>query len=663
MTASVTLKELVNLAIGSPEPGAVNFNALYSLLHGMLDHLQLGDVRRELSQEEKEFLQPGPVMGATTTEAQKPPSLFHQLQDKIAKMESRLMHLDSLPSSTSLLVASQSQNKPVQEMWQLMQLKKKVEMNEDGVNKAMSAFQELLTTFNSLKQTTDLIQGNLGTLSGIVTKMNVEEIQHRLQKLEGQTQYMPTLADKLDMLQNKLASYPDPAHLVTWPSLHDAVNVASSEWKSSSDIKEKNTKNILSTLGKLPGRQEELEVRVNSIEEELRRLDKEISNVGIPEDLLQQLQSLRRDVEKMFAENKKDKNELSGLQNALQQLNAALQRLDSKTAKLEADLSDTATLQSQIYELDKKKLDREVLMFELNTKADKRALETKVGHTQLEAAVSEVNAVLDDLIKKLGAQEAEWQSMLGKLLASLEAKLSRSDLDSVQRDLEELWRILKKHISSGQTFDSDSAAGFRKKLFERVKCISCDRPVTMATAPQLVTVRTAPLVPRNRPNSADFSRDKSPGDSMQVMDPEFQYSEHPRPHTSCSHGKRTSRTQHLTTVYPYGDPTQIIYKNSEFDLLGVDGVMYKGRLDRNFSIHVSEKDSSASMTPQPPSRLSIERARSAKSHHRGLNSPVSRECAQSAQNQRTSLHVPTVTESIASLQSQLQSSIEVKLDP
>ncbi|MEE6497307.1 hypothetical protein FKM82_002705 [Ascaphus truei] len=135
MSCSVSFKELVNLAIGSPELGAVNFNALHSLLHGLLEHLQVGEVRRDLSQEEKDFIQPDLSPGGLATEEGRQTSLFHQLQERMGRMEAKLLHLDSLPSSSTLLLGSQSQNKPVQEMWQLMQLKKKVEMNEDGVNK------------------------------------------------------------------------------------------------------------------------------------------------------------------------------------------------------------------------------------------------------------------------------------------------------------------------------------------------------------------------------------------------------------------------------------------------------------------------------------------------------------------------------------------------
>ncbi|KAM4631543.1 uncharacterized protein C16orf96 homolog isoform 2-T2 [Discoglossus pictus] len=636
MSGSVSFKELVNLAIGSPELGAVNFNALHSLLHGLLEQLQLSEVKRELSEEQHDFIKPEITKGGTTSNVGSSSSLFHQLQNRMAKMEDRLRCLDSLPSSSTLLQASQSQNKPVQDMWQMIQLKKRVEMNEDGVNKAMSTLQELLSTFNSLKTTTDMIKDGLGTLGDTVAQLNIKEIQRRLQDIEGQTQNIPILGNKLATLQEKMSSYPESADLVTWPSLHDAVNTKTSDHAINNNLKQNNAKNILGTLGQLPSRHEELEWRVRSIEEELRRMDKEISKMGIPEDLLDQLRRVRDDVEKILKENKKDRDELSILQRALQQLRTDLEQLGSKTNKMEETMAETMTLKSLIDELEKKKLDREELMLELNTKADKRALDTKVGHAQLEAAVSELNAVLDDLIRKLALQENEWQSMLGKLLAGLEAKLGRSDLDSVHRDLEELWRILKKHLSAGHPFDPDGAAGSRKKLFEKVSCISCDRPVTMATGPHLVTVRSATLVPRNCINSGEV--DKITGETMDSIDPEFHYSEIPRPNTSCSNPKKSSRTKNLTTVYPYGDPTQMQYKNSEVDLMGIDGVMYKGRLDKNS--HLTDRDSSV-MVPQPPNRIVIERARSA-TPYRVPSSSIAR--PPSARNSLTHLHVPSATE-------------------
>ncbi|XP_018096150.1 uncharacterized protein C16orf96 homolog isoform X2 [Xenopus laevis] len=647
MSGSVSFRELVNLAIGSPELGAVNFNALHSLLHGLLDHLQLGDKRKTLSLEEREFIQPvRPVSEDLATKDARPTSLFHQLQDKMTKMEARLEHLDSLPTSDSLLQRSQQEKQPVQEMWQLIQLRRKVEMNEDGVHKAMGAFQELLSTFNGLKETTTQLQDNLGALKGFVAQMNINDIERRLQELEGQSRNIPVMADKLAAVSNRLMSYPESSEVLTWGSLHGSLTDHRAEFGMSEEQKQREAKHILSSLGQLPGRHEGLELKVQTLEVELRRLEDEISNKGVPEDLLEQLRSLREDVDTISIANKKGADDLWDMQNSLRQLNLGLQQLQSRTDSLAADLAETATLQGQISELDRKKLDREELTIELSTKADKRALEAKVSQSQLEAAVNQVSSVLEDLIKKLSVQEAEWQGMMEKLLAGLEAKLSRSDLDSIHKNMEELWRTLKKHLSAGDQYDPDGAAGSRKRLFEKVKCISCDRPVTMATGPHLVTVRAANLVPRNQLNGAEMSRERNSGDPAEVAEPEFQYSLPPRPHTAFSHHPKTSRAKSLATVLTYGDPGQALYKNCEVDVMGVDGIMYRGRLDRTLPSYPPERDPSGVRSPQPPGRM--ERSRSATPLHRhsghSHDSPHGSKRPQSHTSftPRSAFHVPTV---------------------
>ncbi|XP_041434641.1 uncharacterized protein C16orf96 isoform X3 [Xenopus laevis] len=593
MSGSVSFRELVNLAIGSPELGAVNFNALHSLLHGLLDHLQLGDKRKTLSLEEREFIQPvRPVSEDLATKDARPTSLFHQLQDKMTKMEARLEHLDSLPTSDSLLQRSQQEKQPVQEMWQLIQLRRKVEMNEDGVHKAMGAFQELLSTFNGLKETTTQLQDNLGALKGFVAQMNINDIERRLQELEGQSRNIPVMADKLAAVSNRLMSYPESSEVLTWGSLHGSLtDHQRAEFGMSEEQKQREAKHILSSLGQLPGRHEGLELKVQTLEVELRRLEDEISNKGVPEDLLEQLRSLREDVDTISIANKKGADDLWDMQNSLRQLNLGLQQLQSRTDSLAADLAETATLQGQISELDRKKLDREELTIELST-------------------------------------------------------LSRSDLDSIHKNMEELWRTLKKHLSAGDQYDPDGAAGSRKRLFEKVKCISCDRPVTMATGPHLVTVRAANLVPRNQLNGAEMSRERNSGDPAEVAEPEFQYSLPPRPHTAFSHHPKTSRAKSLATVLTYGDPGQALYKNCEVDVMGVDGIMYRGRLDRTLPSYPPERDPSGVRSPQPPGRM--ERSRSATPLHRhsghSHDSPHGSKRPQSHTSftPRSAFHVPTV---------------------
>uniref|UniRef100_G1QFR2 DUF4795 domain-containing protein n=1 Tax=Myotis lucifugus TaxID=59463 RepID=G1QFR2_MYOLU len=156
-------------------------------------------------------------------------------------------------------------------------------------------------------------------------------------------------------------------------------------------------------------------------------------------------------------------------------------------------------------------------------------------------------------------------------------QLNHKDLDSLKKDINEVWHIVNKLLIEGLRFDPDSAAGFRKKLFERVKCISCDRPVEMMTGPHLITIRKAHLLSRIRPSSANsyeyLQRQQMREQQLQNLgDQDW----HDGPGNDAN---LKLKSYNLTTLYPYGDPDTLDYDTAEVDILGVDGILYKGRME------------------------------------------------------------------------------------
>nr|XP_051686117.1 uncharacterized protein C16orf96 isoform X4 [Oryctolagus cuniculus] len=151
--------------------------------------------------------------------------------------------------------------------------------------------------------------------------------------------------------------------------------------------------------------------------------------------------------------------------------------------------------------------------------------------------------------------------------------------------MEEIRTVVAKLLTEGLRFDPDSAAGFRKKLFERVKCISCDRPVEMMTSPPLITLRKVHLLARLRPasaNSYEYLQRQLMREQQQLqlqeegLDPlgsQQDWGDGPQ-------NDATSRLQScdLSTLYPYGDPQLVDYDSAEVDILGVDGILYRGRM-------------------------------------------------------------------------------------
>lgn len=213
MPDSVRLADMIDLALGTPEIGCVNFNVLHSFLHALLCQLQMQNIRTDLP-DEKAFLNPLPKdkerrtgharVGATdsedveekkeeeravegeggiqfsdsdsgvtygmdssdnsgssgqdkeVTEYSRSINIsrtpYHQLEEKVQRLENRLRELDALPSNRELWERvrddwgerqGEGKPRPVAEMWQSMQLSRKVDANTQGVSKVFGKIYDL----------------------------------------------------------------------------------------------------------------------------------------------------------------------------------------------------------------------------------------------------------------------------------------------------------------------------------------------------------------------------------------------------------------------------------------------------------------------------------------------------------------------------------------
>ena len=157
MSASVSLSQLADLALGTPEVGAVNFNVLHTLLHAIIQKAGLSDSKANINEADKDFLirkkeepdftdidKDSAVTGLTDDSFVKDrPSSnkapYHQLEEKVAQLQKQYERLNELPSNSELFEGSRSRGdgtvRPVNDMWQAIQMKNRVDANEDGVNK------------------------------------------------------------------------------------------------------------------------------------------------------------------------------------------------------------------------------------------------------------------------------------------------------------------------------------------------------------------------------------------------------------------------------------------------------------------------------------------------------------------------------------------------
>ncbi|XP_021553686.1 uncharacterized protein C16orf96 homolog [Neomonachus schauinslandi] len=299
--------------------------------------------------------------------------------------------------------------------------------------------------------------------------------------------------------------------------------------------------------------------------------------------------------------------------------------LDRAVEKLQIRLDDLKIVHAQIKNLEMHKVDKSVMEQELKEKADRSTLASKASRADLETVVTELNEMIQGMLFRVVTHEDDWKKALEQLSKDLSTKLVHSDLNGLKKDMDEIWKVLRKLLIEGLRFDPDSAAGFRKKLFERVKCISCDRPVELMTGPPLITIRKAHLLSRLRPASANtyeylqqqhlrehwrLQQLRDLGDqhsSLDSLGSQKDWGDGPGNFANLKFN-----SYDLSTLYPYGDPEVLDYDTAEVDILGVDGILYKGRMtnrDGARPLTSVEKEMTAVKIPHPPTRNLYDRER------------------------------------------------------
>lgn len=127
MSTDISLHELLDLSIGTPEVGAVNFNALHTLLHAILGHLKIERVTTAWKEVDHDHDSPSQTKALLLDSS----SPYRAMEEKLRRMEEQMCALEALPSAAELMRSDTA----LGDMWTLMQLRRKAQANEDGVSK------------------------------------------------------------------------------------------------------------------------------------------------------------------------------------------------------------------------------------------------------------------------------------------------------------------------------------------------------------------------------------------------------------------------------------------------------------------------------------------------------------------------------------------------
>ncbi|XP_078317091.1 uncharacterized protein LOC111119255 isoform X3 [Crassostrea virginica] len=357
MPTQVKLAQMVDLALGTPEVGAVNFNVLHSLLHAMLKRLNILDVQAEIDEFDRDFLSSSKqrqisslsdidsgrgedsedaLSEKSSTIKTRHKTPYHNLEVKVAKMSEQLEKFgNELPTYKELFERGNmdpTTNTPVADVWKYIKIQKKVDANSDGLDELHNLVDGLMKNIKKLEQENKRLNEKIGGL-------NIDDLLKRLAELERKT----------DEMNEKFSQLPTPeelAQFVTWPALEDALLGIKRDWEnlqpqervvveissqtdpfsetllkpdlppsgppsrpvSSRPLSRMSTASsgpsaevldVLEKLGKLSESHDALTKRVEALEEEIKnKLDKNaLENLNISGDLLEQISKLKEELD------------------------------------------------------------------------------------------------------------------------------------------------------------------------------------------------------------------------------------------------------------------------------------------------------------------------------------------------------------------------------
>ncbi|POI25045.1 hypothetical protein CIB84_011205 [Bambusicola thoracicus] len=526
MSVAVTLAELADVAFRTPRGCSVNAGALRLLLRGLLEHLRLQDAATHLSEDERGLLQP-----------------------ELSAMPRIVLH-PGHPGGplgvTELPSCGQGPGTPAADTEQIVQLRKRIEVIEEGMTKVTDTLQEVLTNTCSMKTTIQAFQEELQLLKDGFQKSGLEELREQAVQQDKHSHLLQSILDQMKLSSQEL-------------------------------IPEASQELALETPCKLSWLSEQHEETCITCSKSTLQ---QHAGLGTSEDVA---------MEKMQGEAMLYPRQGSDFSrevlNQVGQLQEQCTRLQEAAEQLWGDSKDTQ-------------------------KADETTLETKASQDELQSTMAQLSEMMQDLLRRMflhgqdrhKASELIRETNSKAWCPSALPELVLCGAGSLQTQRQQTWRRSKQCHCQGPYFDN----GFKRHLFDPMKCISCDRPLATAPRPPLVTVRKASLHLQPRQASAGGSNclaQQLPGRETEGRN---QISQDPTAPT-----RPPSASSSITTICPFGVPADLTYKNGQVDILGIDGIIYKGRLNSQATSGTATKgkDFPGTKFPQPSAQHAMEKVR------------------------------------------------------
>ncbi|CAH8599178.1 unnamed protein product [Heterobilharzia americana] len=628
---SVKLSELLDLALGTPDPGSVNFGILYIILSYIIKHLRLSDVEPDIDRST-----PGPQSHSDLkiSVSDLTPNLFHSIQKRLSDVEVKLQLLNSLPNNQDIIgsIFNDSENnsnntntinrninedkrdnsgisslndsiidRKVANLWQSVQTSKRLDATEEGLHRLSSLTDDLLEQIRKLSEQNKTLKAALDeALINSSLKDQLAELTRKLGEIEKRQN------QEANLLQNVV--HMDALRgLVFWHTLGKSITgidyltaysqVNNKIHNVNVDSRIIDESNLLMKC--LPD--EFLECPDPDLSSTLRKLGNVASGFDSVVNRIEQLEiyvdcgtsphmPYPSDNKKLL---KKLQDTMSVLQEQINQLNNTLSNVQSQFKKVCETVED---VKQYADDLETRKADASYVDVQLDKKANCDDVKNLIDRSEFQSTNQTLQKLIEDLFAKLTAAEEEYKELLSNLQEAMDNKLDRDEIEQLRDWLEKRFKTLNKRLSSLTTDNLlptgpiiDDAAGLRRSLMQHYHCISCDRPLEVAVSQEYLSTystdnRGFPMNKSIRPYTTyDL---ESLRHQIQTSNGHY-YDIYGTPrqcggtHTAASSSKRKSRATTCKSSFVETDghttKSSIHYSCREIrDLQGMDGHIYRG---------------------------------------------------------------------------------------
>ncbi|XP_075260734.1 uncharacterized protein LOC142352200 isoform X3 [Convolutriloba macropyga] len=643
MAPQTTLADLIDMSLGTPEVGAVNFNILHSLLHQLLKEVGLGDKAAApidtsvLKSAAANATAPPTTQpdGKDGTDGKTTSTPYHAMISRINQLESRLKVLDhpdqkQVNEDTMIIKEHGGKGvKPVSDMWTLVQTQRRSQSNEEMITKLSSMMEDLLSAHQRAKADNELLKSKITSFNSLAEELikQTEELKKRVDELEKKEandrvdidelkKRMQSAQENLEAINKRMEGI--PTDFSVFALKKDVEN----NFASKEDL-DREMMRVMGLLDKKASQDDMLEVQEklrnipNDLVEQLDQMNKNLESLRLDRDSYGSIQNVHEDAETLASLQ----NSFGIMQNEVEKLQSQCQFLMDEG---KATRKSVIEVDARVQTLDMIKADKETIQIEIDLKADKRALDSKIGRTLFDEKTGEIDEEIGKLKLRLGGAEDDYRKALDELLKKLDAKLDKDELGPLKEWLENKLKglkpkLIKQEYRLDATFDADDAAGFRKPL-SKAFCISCDRSLDVAPAYPIPTFPSYNPLPPSRSarpyTTYELDQIRQAQRLLEKLD-EFCCCEQPsirnnikRPKSARglssptpAHHENSMHQDPDTVIHPYNRPAGGTYTTTtnkrmakaqqiaqmieaeetansaapEVELMGIDGRIYKGR--------------------------------------------------------------------------------------